>query len=45
VVVDEAQYSASFSRTIAFEYCFFIEVFGVDQVRSAVHDWVHKADL
>src|SRR6056297_1900314 len=23
----------------------FLEIFGVDRVRSTVHDWVHKADL
>jgi transposase-like protein len=23
----------------------FLEVFGVDRVRSTVHNWVHKADL
>ncbi|SNR25771.1 Transposase (or an inactivated derivative) [Halorubrum ezzemoulense] len=43
--VDEAQYSASFVWIIAFEYCLFLEIFGVDRVRSTVHNWVHKADL
>jgi len=43
--VDEAQYSAPLMWTIAFEYCLFLEVSGVNQVRSTVHNGVHKADL
>jgi hypothetical protein len=43
--VDEAQYSASFGWIIAFEYYLFFDIFGVDRVRSTVHNWVHKADL
>jgi len=30
----------SFSNTVLF-----LEVFGVERVRSTVHNWVHKADL
>jgi transposase-like protein len=30
----------SFSNTVSF-----LEIFGVDRVRSTVHNWVHKADL
>ena len=30
----------SLSNTVSF-----LEVFGVDRVRSTVHNWVHKADL
>lgn len=43
--VGEAQYSASFSKTIAFEYYFVSWIFGVERVRSTVHNWAHKADL
>ena len=44
-IVDEAQYSASFVWVSLSNTVSFLEVFGVDRVRSTVHNWVHTADL
>jgi transposase-like protein len=34
-----------FCWLVAFEYCSFLELYGVDRVQSTVHNWVHKVDL
>ena len=44
-IVDEAQYSLYLSHLSLLNTVLVLEVFGVDRVRSTVHNWVHKADL